>query len=190
MSQQELVYSDNPLCAFLTAIVEAFEKHHGNQHYLGRTAMQKLSYFSQVLGVPIPCSFEIYTYGPYAEKVTFAIDSLLADDVLMDRSSSSNYSNYRLGDNGRQVLGKYKSVVQPYVSRIERVVNTLGKLEPRQFELLATVHFVGGRLKQLKKREPSKKEVIDEFCAIKGDKFDKPTIENVYSALKAAHLLS
>lgn len=188
-AQHELVYSDSALCAFLTAIVRAFERFHGNQHYLGRTAMQKLSYFAQVLGAPIPCSFEIYTYGPYSEKVTFAIDSLIADDVLEDKSANTNYSNYRLGGNGNQILSKYHPAIDPYADTIEQVVKVLGKLEPGQFELLATLHFIGRRLKEIKRREPSKKEVIDDFCAVKKNKFDKAEIETVYSALKSANLM-
>ena len=83
MSQSgNLVYSDDLCSAFMAAIVRSYEQYVGGSHYLGRTAVQKLVYFAKALGVPIPCSFEIYTYGPYSDKVTFSVDSLLADDVL------------------------------------------------------------------------------------------------------------
>ena len=185
----DLVYSDNALCAFLAAIVRAFEKNVGRENYLGRTAMQKLSYFAQVLGVPIPCSFEIYTYGPYAEKVTFSIDSLLADDVVEDRSTNSNYSNYKPGPNAGEILSKYKNVIGPHTDTIDQVVKTLGTLSPKQFELLATLHFTYHRLKQIKRKDPGKRDVIDEFRAIKKDKFESSEIDGVYSALKSARLI-
>jgi uncharacterized protein YwgA len=80
-----LLFSNNLCAAFLIEIVRSFERSHGS-HYLGRTAMQKLAYFSQALGVPIPCSFEIYNFGPYSDAVTFTIESMIADDLIQDIS--------------------------------------------------------------------------------------------------------
>ena len=55
---RELVYSNDLCSAFLTAIVKAFEAYHPTA-FLGRTAMQKLTYFVKVVGAPVPCSFGI-----------------------------------------------------------------------------------------------------------------------------------
>src|ERR1022692_4227645 len=102
---ETLVYSDNLLSAFTAAIIRSYQQHVGGRHYLGRTAIQKLVYFAKTLGVPIPSSFEIYTYGPYSDAVTFSVDSMLADDVLKDVSKvPQKYSNYRLGDSANKLL--------------------------------------------------------------------------------------
>src|SRR5437016_12373927 len=90
-----ILFSNNLCAVFLAEIVRAFEKYHKN-HYLGRTAMQKLAYFAQAAGVPIPCSFEIYNYGPYSDAITFNVESMIADDIIEDKSTNSKYSNYRL----------------------------------------------------------------------------------------------
>src|ERR1700722_4696540 len=108
----ELIYSNDLCSAFLAAIVRAFEANHPST-YLGRTAVQKLTYFVKVLGAPVPCSFGIYTYGPYSDKVTFAVESLLADDVIEDRSTNPKYSNYRLGANAGMLLSAFAPRVQP-----------------------------------------------------------------------------
>ena len=68
--KSDFVFSKNLCAAYIAAIVRSFEKQH-KHGYLGRTALQKLAYFSKELGVPVPCSFEIYTYGPYSDAVTF-----------------------------------------------------------------------------------------------------------------------
>ena len=92
----ELTFSNNLRAAYLAEFVRAFQKHYPSG-FLGRTAIQKLAYFAQATGVPVPCSFEIYNYGPYSDQVTFSVDGLLADEVLMDTSPNScRYSNYRL----------------------------------------------------------------------------------------------
>lgn len=59
----------------MTAVAKAFETMKSGSS-LGRTALQKLVYFSKVAGVPVPCSFSIYNYGPFADKVAASVDSL------------------------------------------------------------------------------------------------------------------
>lgn len=184
-----LIYSNNLCCAFLAEIVNAYQSQVGDQHYLGRTAMQKLTYFSKVLGVPVPCSFELYTYGPYSETVTASVESLLADDVLVDTSSTGKYSNYRLSENGMLILGQFQKEIEPYRVRIETLVRVLGKFKPNQLELVATVHFVHQRLKSILSRAPSEAEVIREFKRFKQEKFESKEIKVWYKALAEANLI-
>jgi len=185
-----LVYSDDPCSAFMAAIVRSYEEHVGSRHYRGRTAMQKLVYFAKVLDVPIPCSFEIYTYGPYADTVTFSVDSLLADDVLTDISNNRlTYSNYRLGQNAGEILHKYRALIEPHRATIDAVVQSLGNFEPQELELIATSHFIHHRLKQILRRPPEKAEVVEEFQRVKGEKFSEEQIDSFYGALKGAKLI-
>jgi len=45
-----------------------------------------------------------------SDAVTFSVDSMLADDVLKDASKAPNkYSNYRLGDNAKELLNTYQA---------------------------------------------------------------------------------
>jgi hypothetical protein len=185
-----LVYSNNPCSAFTAAIVRSYEQHVGARHYLGRTAVQKLVYFAKALGVPIPCSFEIYTYGPYSDSVTFSVDSMLADDVLKDVSNDpQTYSNYRLGDNAGQILNSYSSLIEPYQRMIDAIIQSIGSFEPHQLELVATLHFIHHRLKQIWRRDPPKDRVLEEFRRVKKGKFAEAEIGVFYDALRDAKLI-
>jgi uncharacterized protein YwgA len=184
----ELTFSNNLRAAYLAEFVRAFEKFYPNG-FLGRTAIQKLTYFARAMGVPIPCSFEIYNYGPYSDQVAFTVDGLLADDVLRDMSpNSSKYSNYRLASDGiafPQELAKQVALFEP---QIAGVVKNLGNFRPEQLELIATLHFVHHRQAALGKR-PTQSSVIAEFYRIKGDKFDRSDVMSWYDALKRAGLV-
>ena len=184
-----LAYSDDPCSAFMTAIVASFERQHGDRHYLGRTAVQKLVYFAKVLGVPVPCSFEIYTYGPYSDAVTFSIDSLMADDVIVNTSAKPRYSDYRLGRNAQEILEKYERSIGPYKAVIDNVVGVLGAFRPEELELVATLHFIYHRLKRISGRTPDKAPVMGEFRRVKGKKFSQEEIDSFYEALKRARLI-
>jgi len=187
---EKLVYSNNLLSAFTAAIVSSHQEHIGSRHYLGRTAIQKLVYFAKTLGVPIPSSFEIYTYGPYSDSVTFSVDSMLADDVLEDISAApQKYSNYRLGPNANEILNAYRSAIEPYKGAIDAVVKSLGNFEPEQLELVATLHFIYHKLKQILRKDPLEQQVLQEFRRVKKDKFHQEEVKNYYAALKTAQLI-
>jgi uncharacterized protein len=185
---RELVFSNDLCSAFLTAIVKAFEGCHPKA-YLGRTALQKLTYFAKVVGVPVPCSFGIYTYGPYSDTVTFAVESLLADDVITDTSGTPKYSNYRPGPNADELLDAFASELSPYEGKIKQTVKALGSFSPGDLELIATLHFIAQRQARITGGKPARDSVFREFRAIKHDKFPDQEIRRWYDALVRAGLI-
>lgn len=188
IANNEIVYSNDLCSAYLTAIVREFETHHPKA-YLGRTAMQKLTYFVKVLGAPVPCSFDIYTYGPYSDAVTFSVESLLADDVIMDRSPTSKYSNYRRGPNADALLAAFADTLAPHQGTIAKTVEVLGGFDPRGLELIATLHFIAQRQANTG-GEPTKESAMREFKSIKHDKFTDAQISTWYDALVSAGLIT
>jgi hypothetical protein len=141
------------------------------------------------MGVPIPCSFDIYTYGPYSDEVTFSMESLMADDVVVDRSPKPEYSNYGLGENAAELLRVYGGAIGQYAPAIDRVVKALGGFKPQELEVIATLHFIAGCQHQVLRRAPSKPEVIREFETIKGEKFTREEIVVWYDALRKAGVI-
>lgn len=182
-----LAFSNNLLAAYLTEFVRAFQTHFPNG-FLGRTAMQKLVYFGKSTGVPVPCSFEIYNYGPYSDQVTFKMDGLLADEILADTSSSAKYSNYRLQRTKVPFSPEIEKKVVPHRKQIDVVVKNLGSFRPEQLELIATLHFVHHRLESILGKKPPQSEVFAEFHRIKGDKFGRAEVSSWYEALKRSGL--
>jgi hypothetical protein len=56
---------------------------------------------------------------------------------------------------------------------IDVVVQNLGNFGSQQLELVAMLHFIHERLKQILRQEPSKERVLEEFRRIKKDKFGR-----------------
>ncbi len=183
----DLVYSDDLGCAFLTAIVQAFASIHPDVR-LGRTAMQKLTYFVKILGAPVPFRFGIYTYGPYSDHVTFSVESLLADEVIVDLSDNPNYSNYKPGQNAQELLSEFVFELNPYEHTVHQVVERLGRLLPGQLELVSTLHFIATRQMQIF-GHAEEESVLSEFRAIKGDKFGEADVRSCYLSLYETGLL-
>jgi hypothetical protein len=180
----------NDLCsAYTVEIVRSFQAARPNG-YLGRTALQKLVYFCKTVGVPIPCSFEIYNFGPYSEDLTRSVNYLLADEALDDVSPNpSKYSSYRLGQNSDQVSTSYTALTLGHRPLIDSIVAVLGDSNPAELELVATLHFVNSKLKGLSGRRPNDLTVFGEFRAIKGEKFSEDEIKKWYDWLDRSRLL-
>ena len=184
-----LLFANDQCSAFTTAVIESFSEKFPSG-YLGRTALQKLVYFAQAIGVPVPCSFEIYNFGPYSDDITKSVSRLLADDAIEDVSSNpSKYSSYRPGPNSKDFSPAFSDFVTPYRGMIDSVVGALGSCSPTTLELVATLHFVNARLKGFKGKRPSKEEVGIEFRGIKGSKFPPSDIDRWYGWLDSTGLL-
>lgn len=182
-----ITFSRNECAAYVAAIVRSFDRQHTT--YLGRTALQKLVYFSKSLGVPIPCDFHIYTYGPYSDTITFTVESLLADDVVVDTSPGKKYSDYRLGEQAEEFFRDADETVRPYEVKIDAVVRALGAFKPEDLELIATLHFLCQRQRTITGEEPAREEIIKEFLKIKGEKFSREQINAWYDALSSVKLI-
>ncbi len=59
----------------------------------------------------------------------------------------------------------------------------------KELELVATLHFIHHRLKQIWLRDPQQDQVLDEFRRVKHGKFSETEIEVFYHALKNAKLI-
>lgn len=183
-----LLFSNDLLSAYVTEVVKSFNSL-TRSRYLGRTALQKLIYFCKAVGVPIPCSFEIYNFGPYSEEVTRSATALLADEALQDRSSTGAYSSYTVGTNANEFSEEFMDDVARYRPTIDSVVKILGPCNPAMLELVATLHFVNARLKGISGRKPPKESVIAEFRSIKGNKFSEEKMDFWYQWLEQSRLL-
>jgi hypothetical protein len=164
--------------------VKQFREH--VRGFLGRTAIQKLCYFSRELGVPFSYRFSIYHYGPYSDDLATAIDYMLAERVLRDQSPDPHrYSNFAPGPSADELLSHHQGTVRDTEPIIRSVAQAFGDFSPQTLELMATVHFVHERLRATGVT-PSEDEVIQEFREEKGDKFEPEEICDAYRALKDA----
>ena len=87
------------------------------------------------------------------------------------------------------MLNTYQSWIEPYRGKIDAVVQSLGNFKPQELELIATLHFIYYRLKQIGCKEPSKNQVLDEFHRVKKDRFTREEIDSWYDALQHANLI-
>lgn len=174
--------------ALIAATVEAASKQCPNC-YLGRTAIQKLLYFMNVLGVPMNYSFDIHHFGPFCQSIMSDVEWLLADDVIEDRAQESRYSNYKPGPAWQELENQFNPQLSKYRQIVNDVCEALSDMSPDTLELIATLDFSFRWVKARGGSGPWKAAAIEKFKHIKKEKFPDEEIEEWYKTLSEAGLI-
>jgi len=163
-----------------------------SRHDLGRIILQKLCYFSEAAGVPLPFRFEIYHYGPFCEEIYDVTDNLLVDEVIRDEAPGAAKSKYVPGPALDTLLdgAEENPLFQGYRESLEEVVGTFSELDPSQMELVSTIHYAHSSYREWYRKLPSKEQVVRTVLEVKKGKFPEKSIGIVYDILSRAGLLN
>lgn len=156
--------------ALVGAVVEA-AKSACPTCYLGRTAIQKLVYFLNVLNIPMQFKFRIHHFGPFCDELAGALDWLQADDIIIDKSQNAKYSDFSTGGNWGDIKGRFQSELDQYQDTIKSVASALGPMDPNTLELIATLDFSYRWVRARGGDGPWRERTFQKFKEIKGEKF-------------------
>lgn len=174
--------------ALVAAVIDSAKKDCSSCN-LGRTAIQKLVYFLQVLEVPMNYTFRIHHFGPFCDELASSVDWLLADSVVTDEARTPNYSSYATGPNYAEIIASFDNEVRKYRKTINAVVGAMASLDPKELEVAATLDYAFRWVKARGNEGPWKDETVKKFKAIKKNKFADPKIDDWYSRLMSAGLI-
>lgn len=150
---------------------------------IGRTAIQKLVYFMQVLGVPMRYNFEIYHYGPFCSSIASDLEWLLADEIVVNDSQSDDKYNYRTTAGYDKLSKKFPIEFEQHGKIISAVTEAFGDLSPSILELIATLDYSFRWVRACGGTGPWKQRTVDKFKSIKKEKFTTEQIDRWYDVL-------
>jgi uncharacterized protein YwgA/O-acetyl-ADP-ribose deacetylase (regulator of RNase III) len=110
---------------------------------IGRILLQKMAYFAQVAGLPVPVKYARATYGPYSEEWTRLIRHMVNNGLLTEKQAGTQGAfAYEPGP----ALGTYAERLSPtlkkYQDVIEKLAQVFSKFTNDQAELAATTLMV------------------------------------------------
>jgi uncharacterized protein YwgA len=174
-----------------TVVKEAADVAEKEGGYLGRTAIQKIVYFLQVLEVPMRYRFEVCHYGPFCNTILGDSEWLVADEVIADISPNpGKYSKFTPGAACDELIALHAEKLKDYEDRVKSTVKALLPLKPDHLELIATLDYSFREVKATLGKKPPKKKVIARFREFKGAKFKDKEIEETYDRLESAGLFT
>jgi uncharacterized protein len=158
--------------------------------YLGRTAIQKIVYFLQVLDVPMRYRFDVYHYGPFCASILGDLEWLTADGVVANESPDpKKYSKYVPGPACDEIIAKHAAKLKDCEGAVRSTVKALLPLQPDHLELIATLDYAFRETKATLGKKPTRPKVIARFREFKGKKFSEQDISKTYDQLETAGLL-
>lgn len=113
---------------------------------VGRTMFQKLSYFATEAGLPTELKFERGSYGPFSRDVEPMKTRLLANGVVAEKALGKKMLLVTTGPAFGHAAEAYEARLTEWSAIIERVTDLFLRLNTRQAEIAATVHFAASQL--------------------------------------------
>lgn len=150
----------NPAWIALVEIVSRIERE--PYHWMvGRTIFQKIAYFATESGLPTGLQHQKHSYGPFAPELKPIITRLVNNGLLREEQIG-NMLAIKLGPTYQDAREEYHADLTQWESIIERVTDLFLRMQTRQAEIAATIHFTARSLQRDTGNMPSEYEVFDE----------------------------
>ena len=147
----------------------------------GKTSIQKIVYFLQSgLDVPLGYRFKMHYYGPYSEELDGKLSLANAMGIVEIGTDSAGFG-YHIKLGAFPVEEVESSM--PW-EEIDEKIRTLGELELRQLELLASVHFI-----QSIRSQWDRSKVISTVHRLK-PKYSEERIQKAYQDIERMGLIA
>jgi uncharacterized protein YwgA len=125
----------------------------------GKTAVQKLVFLMQNIGLNLEYKFILYTYGPYSPELMDDIDEI-TNLGFINTEYKPDYGGYVISS-GKEYEDNHLNDVEK--ASFSRVINDFSSLRARELELRSTILFIKDRyridnselLTETKKIKPS-----------------------------------
>lgn len=129
-----------PSWVAVAEIVARIERH-PYRWPLGRTMFQKIAYFATEAGIPTEFRFEKKSYGPFSPDVEPMKTRMLANGLLVEKPLGKKMLLVLAGPALEDARDAYRASLDAWSETIDRVVDLFVRLDTRQAEIAATVHF-------------------------------------------------
>lgn len=154
---------------------------------VGRVLFQKIAYFATVAGLPTDLSYSRASYGPFAVGLKKVTTGLVNNGVLRETVAGKGFT-YTLGPTFQQAIRAAEPEIEEWCSTIDRVTDLMLRMNSRQAEVAATVHFAAQEL-TASRQEVNELDVLEAVNEWKRNR--KPAIheDEVAAAIRALNLL-
>jgi len=135
----------------------------GKQPYhwpVGRTIFQKIAYVATQQGLPTGFKYQKSSYGPFSKEVKTAVTKLINNNLLQEERRGQMFE-VKTGPSFKDARRKYKSLLEKYISVIEKTTDLFVRVDTKQAEIVATVMFTADKLKKSKQSPVSEVDVLE-----------------------------
>lgn len=165
-------------------IAELAKRLNGVSSQFGKTALQKLVYFLQVIyGLDCGYAYEFYSYGPFASQLLNDLDLVAHFGGVLVQPVDSEMGGYAIKPTPEtdSLRGRAAEFLDNAKDVLKDLIGTYGKMTAKDLELRATIVYIERDMHR--KGRPATK---DEICSLVNEikpKFSRPEIEQAVDEL-------
>ncbi|QSR84366.1 macro domain-containing protein [Methylacidimicrobium sp. B4] len=162
-----------PAWIALVKILQAIEAE--RYHYpVGRTSFQKIAYFATESGIPTGLSYQRGSYGPYAPELKTLVTRLVNNGLIREERLGRMFA-VKTGPTFADACRACEGEWLEWKDTIEALADLFLRMDTRQAELAATVHFAAKDVAAKNPEGPSELDVLHEVMRWKQKR--RPALE-------------
>jgi uncharacterized protein YwgA/O-acetyl-ADP-ribose deacetylase (regulator of RNase III) len=155
----ETAFRVSPAWIALVEILRGIERE--PYHWpVGRTTFQKIAYFATHIGIPTRLQYRRGSYGPYAATLKSQIASLANNGLIHERRFGRMLS-VRTGPTFDDARRAYKDALDEWRDALDKITDLFIRMNTRQAEVAATVHFAAIELAQAEGDRPTESDILN-----------------------------
>lgn len=145
------------------AIVEALSKIEKERYHwpVGRIMFQKIVYFATEFGVSTGLEFKQGSFGPYSAQLKRRITQLVNNGLISEQQRGQMFE-IKVGPTFQDARKAYREELEASRPIVDRLADLFVRLDTRQAEVAATVHFARERLADERGSRPTELDVLQE----------------------------
>ncbi len=128
---------------------------------VGRTTLQKIAYFGTYLGLDTGLKYRRASFGPFAEDLKAKLTRLVNNGLVEEEQRGRMF----VVKPGKTYIDAKKLYEKDYLTDeriIESLTDLFSRINTKQAELAATVHFARQTMKLTNGSKPSEEQVLNE----------------------------
>jgi len=133
---------------------------------VGRTTFQKIAYFGTQMGLGTGLKYERGSFGPFSPQLKSKLTKLVNNRLTREEQLGRMFT-VRVGSTFEDARKSYEQEIKLAERIIEKLTDLFCRLNTKQAEIAATVHFARMTMKLTPGTKPTEEAVLDEVMAWK-----------------------
>ena len=128
---------------------------------VGRVIFQKITYFGTLMGFRTGLEYRRGSFGPFSPQLKSKLTKLV-NNGLISEEKIGNMFMIRVGRTFKDAREAYKRDIETAEPTIERLTDLFCRLNTKQAEITATVHFAWKTMKRKPSSKSTEEDVLNE----------------------------
>jgi uncharacterized protein YwgA len=127
---------------------------------IGRTSFQKIAYFATEYGLETGLEFKKSSFGPFAPEFKFYLTRLVNNGLIREDKLGNTFA-ISVGSTFPKARNQYEEYLRKHDDTIKRLSDLFQRLNTRQAEMAATIHYAATHLVDSAIGKPSEDDVYN-----------------------------